>query len=447
MRAITRELAAFAVRSKFDDLPDIVRSEAARAFLNWMGCVFGGAREAAVDIAAAVALEAGAVPRASIIGRGERTDMASAAFVNCLSSSVLAFDDTHLATVTHPTGPVAAALFAFCEDHPIRGQDFVHALVLGMELECRLSNVLLLPPSRSNIGFYVTGLSGPIGTAVALGKLLNLDEQRMVWAIGLAAAQAAGFRVTHGTMASGFVPAQAARSGVSAALLAAKGFDCSDQVLEGPKGFLDVFSTGADLDRAADGLGERFETLSNAYKPYPCGIVIHPAIDACLEIAEQLPSDGKITQVRLKVHPLALTLTGRREPTTPLETQISLFHWAAAALRRRAAGLEEMQRTAIADPGIAGLRERIAADPEPALGRDEAIAEVMLADGGKFRSHVKNARGSLARPLTDDELDRKFISQVRSVLSPERTQDLLRRCRGIGEAADVGQDISSVWAG
>src|SRR5204863_7194058 len=159
-------------------------------------------------------------------------DVASAAFVNCLTSTVLSFDDTHLATVTHPTGPVAAALFALGEKQALSGEDFVNALALGIEIECRMSNVLLLPPAQANLGLFITGITGPIGAAAALGRLLHLDEERMAAAIGLAAAQASGFRGTHGAMSAFMVPAHAARTGVSGALLAAKGFGCMDNILE-----------------------------------------------------------------------------------------------------------------------------------------------------------------------------------------------------------------------
>ena len=129
--------------------------------------------------------------------------------------------------MTHPTGPVATALFALSETRTVSGEDFITALALGMEIEFRMSNVLVLPPSKFNVGFYVTGLSGPIGAAVAVGRLLGLDEQKMRWAIGIAASQASGFRSTHGTMTAHFRPGHAARAGVWAAMLAAKGFDCS----------------------------------------------------------------------------------------------------------------------------------------------------------------------------------------------------------------------------
>jgi len=445
-RKITRELAAFAAHSSFAALPDHVRTETARAFLNWMGCVLGGCREPPIEIAVAAVAETGGNPQASIIGHRRRTDVASAAFVNCFSSSVLAFDDTHLATVTHPTGPVAAALFALCEKESVSGENFVNALALGIEIECRMSNVLLLPPSQANVGLYVTGLTGPIGAAAALGRLLNFDEQKMTWAIGIAAAQASGFRATHGSMTGLVVPALGARSAVAAAILASKGFTCSDMTLEAENGFVGIFAPGGDLARATDGLGRHFDLLSNAYKPYPCGIVIHPTIDACLEIAERLDTDAKLENVTITVHPLALTLTDRRSPITPLEAQISLQHWAAVALLRRSAGLAEVRQDCIDDPHVAALRARIAVIADPALRRDEATAEVCLAGRSSLQSHVASARGSANRPMTDHDLDTKFRAQANLILPSQATDELLRLCRDIATLRNVGKDIAAaLW--
>lgn len=442
-REVTRELARFATQARFATLPDRIKAEAARAFLNWMGCVLGGCRDPAVEIAAATVAEAGGNPQASLIGRGARSDVASAAFVNCLSSTVLSFDDTHLATVTHPTGPVAAALFAFAEKQPVSGEDFISALAIGIEIECRLSNVLLRPPAQANLGFFVTGLSGPIGAAAALGQLLRLDERKMAWAIGLAAAQASGFRGTHGSMAAFLIPAHAARSGVSAAMLASRGFTSTDNVLESPRGFVDVFGRGGDLGLSVHALGEHFELLSNAYKPYPSGIVVHPAIDACLDIAARLPEGATPATVALRVHPLALELTGRREPKTPVEAQISLFHWAAACLIQRSAGIAQLRQDCIDDPAVAALRARIAAVADTSLQRDEATAEVTLADGKTLRAHIAHARGSVARPMTDGELENKFDDQAARVLSSSARKRLMRLCRELASLKNVGMEISA----
>ncbi|WP_454739329.1 MmgE/PrpD family protein [Cupriavidus necator] len=446
-RAITRELASYAADSRFAALPDNVKREATRAFLNWIGCALGGCREPAVALAAATVAELGGSPHASIIGLQQRTDVASAAFVNCISSSVQAFDDAHLATVTHPSGPAGSALFAFSEKSKVSGEDFLNAFALAIEIECRLSNVLVLPPSQFNVGFYVTGLTAPIGVALALANLLKLDQQRMNWAIGLGASQSAGFRATHGTMTAHFRPGHAARCGVWAAMLAAKGFTGDDYSLEADKGFFDVFSAQADLARAVDGLGQHFELLSNTYKPYPCGIVIHPTLDACLEIRQACNADAKVAQATLRVHPLALSLTGVRTPGTPLESHVSLYHWAAAALVRGAAGLAEMQQDCIDDPEIATLRAQIEAIPDATIGRGEAIVEVMLTNGRTMRSHIRDARGSVARPMTDEELDAKFRVQARMVLADEKVEALLQLCRDLAKVTDVGKAIGAVLHG
>ena len=141
---------------------------------------------------------------------------------------------------------------------------------------------------------------------------------------------------------------------------------------------------------------------------------------------------------------MAITLTGVREPRTTLESHVSLFHWAAAALVRGTAGLAEMRQDCIDDPEVAALRARIEATPDPEVGRDQAIAEVTFTNGQTLRSHVVNTRGSTARPMTDDELDSKFRSQAQLVLPAAGVEELLLRCRGVASLADVGKEISAI---
>jgi 2-methylcitrate dehydratase PrpD len=442
--ALTRKLARYAAQARYSILPANVRLEASRAFLNWMGCALGGSREPAVQLAAATATELGGGPQASIIGHAHRTDIASAAFVNCISSSVLGFDDAHLATVTHPSSPVSAAVFAWSEQNAVSGDAFLAALALGIEITCRLSNVLVLPPSRFNVGFYVTGLTAPIGVAVAVGNLLQLDAERMNWAISIAASQSSGFRATHGTMTAHFRPGHAARSGIWAALLAQRGFTGNEFALEANKGFVDVFSVDADLEKAVDGLGEHHELLNNAYKPYPCGIVIHPTLDACLDLHGQYGVETVPVRAKLRVHPLALSLCGIREPTTTLESLNSLYHWAAVALVRGRAGVPEMLPDCIADPRVAQLRSRIEVVTDLSVGKEQAQAEVVLANGRTLQTHVLQTRGSKLRPMTDEDLDTKFRSQAGLVLPAPRVEKLRELCRSAASLRNIGREISAV---
>lgn len=432
---LTRTLAAFAADDGFGPLPERVRGEALRAFVNFVGCAVGGCREPAV-LAAIGAADAG---RAGLIGHADRTDAANASFVNALASAVHAFDDTHLATVTHPTGPVAAALLAAATEVPTTGAEFLSALAVGIEIQCRLSNALLLPPARANLDLYVTGITGPVGAAAAVGRSLGLDRGRIAAAMGLAALQAGGFRASHGAMAGAFPPAHAARAGLTAARLARAGFECPTGLLEADRGFLAVFGPGADPSHALAGLGERYELLANAYKPYPCGIVVHPTIDACLAIADRLPPDHpRIASVRLRVHPLAASLADRPAPRDGWAAVVSLQHWAAAALVRRAAGIAEGRQACVDDPAVAALRTQITLDVDPTLDREGAAATVVLADGTVHEETVPRARGSLARPMTDDELDAKFRRQAAPVLGTDGADRLLGLCRAIDTLPDVG---------
>jgi 2-methylcitrate dehydratase PrpD len=441
---ITGQLAQYAARARYTMLPPHVRTEASRALLNWMGCALGGCREPAVELAMTTVSELGGGTQASIIGHAHRSDIASAAFVNCIASSVLGYDDAHLATVAHPSSPVCSAIFAWSEKNAVAGEDFLAALALGIEITCRLSNVLVLPPSKFNMGFYVTGLTAPIGVALAIGNLMRLDAQRMAWAIGIAASQAGGFRATQGTMTAHFRPGHAARSGIWAALLAANGFAGNEVALEADKGFIDVYSAGADLAPAVAGLGEHHELLNNAYKPYPCGIVIHPAIDACLDLHGQFGEGVVPVRATLRVHPMALSLCGIREPATTLESLNSLTHWAAAALVRGRAGVLEMLPDCIADPGVALLRSRIEVIADASVGSEQAEVDAVLADGRTLHARVLCARGSKMRPMSDDDLDAKFKSQASLVLPTERVEQLRDVCLGAARLRHVGHDIASV---
>ncbi|MBO9513965.1 MAG: MmgE/PrpD family protein [Variovorax sp.] len=429
---VTARLAGYAL-SDGARLPAPILAQAARAFVNHVGCTVGAAREPACVLALAQADLFSGARCATAFGQQVRLDAPHAALVNGLQSSIQTFDDTHLASVVHPTGPIAAAAFALLEHEPARavsGTEFLATLCLGIEIACRVGAALTAPGSGLHLGVFTTGLAGAIGAAAACGRLLRLDTQRVAWAIGIAAVQTGGLRVSHASMSGGLLAGLAARTGLSAALLAASGFDCGADPLEGRNGLLDVFAPGARAaDMAAD-LHERFEMAELAYKPYPCGIVIHPAIDACLALAPLLRGES-IERVELRVNPLALQLTGTRHPRHSMDCKVSLFHWAAGALLRERAGLAEQTEDAVADPAIAALRDRIHAEAQADLARDEARVSIHLASGRVLEHHIAHARGSRSRPMTDEELDAKFAQLAAPVLGDAAAANLLAACRSL----------------
>ena len=285
----TRALASYVVSSRMEDIPEDVRHEARRALVNYVGCAVGGSPDRAVELAIRALGPYSGPPTASVLGRADRLDPLHASLMNGISSHVYDYDDTTPANYLHPTSPVASALFAYASAHPVSGRDFLHAFIMGFEAESRVGNAVY--PAHYDAGWHITGTAGVFGAAAAVGRLLGLSLQEMIWAVGLAATQAAGLREMFGSMAKSFHPGRAAQNGYAAALLAQAGFTAGERGIEGPRGFAAVQAARFDLTKITAGLGADFSLRVNTYKPFPCGIVIHPTIDGCHPAARRAP-DG-----------------------------------------------------------------------------------------------------------------------------------------------------------
>lgn len=444
---VAHEMAQFAIQASWQSLPEEVRRESARAWLNWVACTVGGARMPAVDAAVKglLLMGAGNVP---VLGRVERLSLPDAALIGSLSASAHTFDDTHLSTITHPTGPVAAALLACAHQlgdigQPVSGEDLLTALAVGIELECRVS--CAIAQGGANQGWYMTGLTGGIGAAAAVGRLLKLGSRQMTYAISLAAMQASGTRATHGSMAITFVPGIAARDGTVAAYMAAADFSCSPIAIDGRNGLLQVLTASHDASEIRAQLGNRYEMLNNAYKPYPCGIVIHPAIDACLHLVRDQQLDYQdIARIDLRVHPDALNLCWRKLPENVLDAQVSLYHWVAACLVFGRAGVPEGELAAVMQPEVRALQARTQAQPDAAMGSNQAVVVVQLYNGKVLEYMTEDVTGSVTNPMSDKQLSEKFLSLVSPVLGQRRAEVLLDKClnmhtvRGAAEILQLG---------
>lgn len=434
---ITRSLASYVVNSKFDHIPEGARREATRSLLNWVGCAIGGAHHEAVERTLAAFGELSMAPQATILGRRERLDVLHSTLVNGMSSHVLDFDDTHLRSLLHASGPIVPALLALAERQPLDGQTFLHAFILGVEIESRIANAICL---NHNADWYITGTAGPFGAAAAVGKVLGLDEQRMTWALGIAATLGSGLREMGGTMANSLVHGRAGQNGLYAALLAAKGFTGSEQGLEGPRGFAKVLAGVLDTSSVTAGLGETYEITLNTYKPFACGVVAHPVIDGCIKLRAKYGTEPMtIKRVDLTVHPQALKLTGIKSPRSGLESKWSIFHSAAVALMHGKAGEHEYSDACVADPEIVALREKIGATADSSLRQDEAHVAVTLQDGQVLRKHIEHAVGSAKQPLSDADLEAKFSGLVNGVLSRQQAARLVELCWSVASLGDVAE--------
>ena len=436
---ITRVLARYIVNSRLDDMPAAVRHEGTRAFVNWLGCVLGGSHEEVVARALDAYGEFSGPQQATVIGLGRRLDAPTAALLNTMANFAHGYNETHVATVAHPMGAPGSAAFAQAERQIVSGPDFVHAFILGVETACRIANMIAAAPARAPIGLSVHGVTDVFGAAVATGKLIGLNEDQMVWALGLASMQASGLRSAYGTMGTKLIAGHAARCGMMAAYLAAKGFTCSETSIEDPKGFAAVFSHPSNLPAATDGLGKRYEIMQVAYKPYPCGVVIFAAIDACLALAAQSGFDAtEIAQVELRVHPMTLQLCDRPQPNNHIQALTSVQHWVAAALLHRAAGLRQGTDECVRAAEMVALRERIKVTGDTAISATAAQASVTLKSGRQLAASVTQCQGSVDRPMDDSSLDDKFMNQATLTMPAARARELLARCWQLPTTVNVG---------
>jgi 2-methylcitrate dehydratase PrpD len=434
--AITELLAKFVVNHPSKGWDDNVEREAHRTFANWFGCAIGPSQHETVQAALAAVSELSPAPQAAILGRKERVDIANAAMINGISSHTFDFDDTHLKTIIHPAGPVASAVLALGEHIGATGRDMIDAMVIGIEVSCRIGNAVY--PNHYDRGWHITGSTGMLGSAAACSRLLKLDAARTQMALGIAASQPIGLREQFGTMTKPFHPGGAAKAGLMAALMAKHGYTASKRALEAPRGLLQVFSDKTDWSEVTERLGETWEIALNTYKPFACGIVIHPSIDGCVQLRNQhnlKPEDVK--KVTIKVHSLVLELTGKKTPTDGLQSKFSVYHSCAAGIIFGRAGEHEYTDEVVNRADVVALRSRVEAIVDDSI--DEASSDVSIetTDGRTLHVFVEHAIGSVERPMSDEQVKAKFVDQSAPIIGQEKAEKAYALSMQLASSADL----------
>jgi 2-methylcitrate dehydratase PrpD len=366
---VSARLAEFIAGSRPSDLPPEIFREAKRGILNFAGCLLAGRREPDIRLLAE------ALP-------GED------AVLDAAAATAQDYDDTHLRTVIHATPTVGGALFALARRHAIRGADFVHAFALGVETACRMGNAVM--PGHYERGWHITSTCGVFGAAAAASRIFRLNETQARHALAFAATQACGLVEMLGSQGRVLNAGFAARNGIVAATLAQKGFAGPAHPVEGLRGFVNVFGGNRDFSALEPG---EWALKGVMFKPYPCGVVLHALIDACMQLKNKNPE-----QIQVTLHPLAIERTDRPEPRDVIEARLSAQHAVAVTLVRGRAGPAEFSAEALADAAVTALRRRVRIVADASLDKMEAI----VSDG---RQTVRLAE---ARPMDDARLEAKF---------------------------------------
>jgi len=434
---LTQELADKIATFPLDAIPEQVLHEAKRSFLNWLGVAVGASHHPSMDMALNVAASLGSASQASILGRGVKTDLLFATLLNGMSSHIFDYDDTFLDTILHPSAPVFPALLAWAEHQGVAGRPFLQAFVLGVEVEQRIAQAIY--PSHYDRGWHITGSVGAFGAAAGLCRLMGLSPQHAANALGIAATQPTGLREMFGTMTKPFHPGKAAANGLLAALLAREGFTSSASALEANRGFLAVVCENPDPAPVAAPWGEKWQLVNNTYKPYACGVVTHPAIDAGVRLHRAGITDAMVESIVLEVHPLVLELTGKKEPRTQLEAKFSVYHCTAVGIIDGAATEWQFAAEKVLDARVIGLRRKITAVVNRQLAENQAVLKATLKTGETRTEVVDACLGSRGNPLSDRDLEEKFLNLTRPLLDDAAQREIIERVWGLDREANLSR--------
>jgi 2-methylcitrate dehydratase PrpD len=253
-------------------------------------------------------------------------------------------------------------------------------------------------------------------------------------------------REQFGTMTKPFHPGGAARAGLTSALLAKNGFTASPRAIEAPRGYAQVVSTKVDWNEVTGELGERFEISFNTYKPFACGIVIHPTIDAAAQLRARGVKAEDVERVELKVHPLVLELTGKKEPQDGLQGKFSVYHGFCAGLVFGQAGEGEYEDAIVTRADMVALRRKVEAIVDERIDEAAADVTVFLKGGRKEHVFVEHAIGSLERPMSDQDLEAKFHSLADPVIGAAKASAAIAACWKLGAAKDVKAVVEAARA-
>lgn len=446
--AITEQAVSFIENVRFDDLPAEALRIGRRCMVDTLGVMLAGTSEHAVHILMDDAAEQGGRPDALLLAAGwQRVPAAMAARVLATAGHAHDWDDTQVShdpahvygLLTHPSvPPLTAALVMAQRLGGVDGRRFMLAFQTGFEVECKISEWML--PRHYRRGHHSSGTVGTFGAAAATAKLLGLKGEQLAHALGIAASFAAGIRASFGTMTKPLHVGRAAENGITAALLAARGFTADPSVLDGPWGFFSVMGEGFDPAKIAQGFGRQLTIVDPgvSIKPYPSGILTHQSMDAMLKLV--LDHDVKPEEVKsIRFYAGKNILEPIRYPVAAnhLQAKFSMPALLCMILLKRRASHHEFMDSFVASAPMQDLQRRtqVLGDPEiDARGYDliRSRIEVDTKDGRTLVQWAdERYRGGPLNPLSDAGLEGKFRMCAEGALDADAQAKLLEAVHGV----------------
>ena len=453
LKGSTRAVVDFVTTASLDRFPAEAIAQAKRCLIDGFAVILAGSTVHGSAIVRQYVRAVGEKGGASILGPDRMTASAPrAALANGASGHAMDFDDTQLSTtpdrtyglLTHPTVPALASTLAVAEEHGASGAAFLEAFLTGFEVECKIAEAI--DPEHYRRGFHSTATAGTFAGAAATARLIKLDAGRTSHAIGIAASCAAGLRVNFGSMTKPLHAGRAAENGIVAAMLGANGFTAGDDALDGRWGYFQVFGGGAEPHRLIGALGRPHSIVSPgvSVKPYPCGSLSHPSMDAMLKlVSDHNVQPGQIKAIRLRAGSNILEPLRYKTAKTELEAKFCVpFLLGVIALRRKA-GIQEFTDEFVASEPIQQMMTKVSTifdSKIEAMGFDiiRSVVEVDLTDGRTLvQTSDERYRGSPKWPFTMAELRDRFADCASPVLTNDRIQRALEQIESIEKLNDI----------
>jgi len=455
LKGSTRAVVDFITGARLGSFPPEAIAQAKRCLIDGFGVILAGSTVEGSAIVRRYVRTMGTKGGASIFGP-ERMSAAAphAALANGASGHAMDFDDTQLSTtpdrtyglLTHPTVPALASSLAVAEERHASGSAFLEAFLTGFEVECKIAEAI--DPEHYRRGFHSTATAGTFAGAAAACRLLGLDREHAAHAIGIAASCAAGLRVNFGSMTKPLHAGRAAENGIVAAMLAEGGFTAGDDGLDGKWGYFQVLGGGAEPNRLIGALGRPHSIVNPgvSVKPYPCGSLSHPSMDAMLKlVVDHNIQPDQIKAIRLRAGSNILEPLRYKTAKTELEAKFCVpFLLGAIALRRKA-GIQEFTDEFVSSAPIQQMMTKVSTVFDPkieALGFDKirSVVEIDLMDGRALvQPSDERYRGSPAWPFSIAELRDRFADCAAPVLPKARIQQALDQIESIEKLRDVSE--------
>jgi 2-methylcitrate dehydratase PrpD len=423
--SVAERLAEFATSPV--RLPDDVIRMAKQIFANAAALALASWEVEPASIAFAIVESLRTPAQATVWGRNARVGVGWAALLNGIAVHYEDFDDTHMRTLLHPGPVIVPASVAIMEYCGASSDALLEGIVFGTEIAMRIGNGI--SPAHYERGWHVTSTMGRLGASIAAARILGLSAEQTCNALAIAALEGGGVTAALGTMTKPFHPGKSAFDGIEAALLARQGVSGAPDAIEAANGLAGLMSDHLDEAAIFEGLGERWEIVTNSFKPYSCGLVSHPIIDAAIELRDAFAA-GDIARIDVTAHPLVLDLMGKPDPGDGLESKFSAYHCAAIGFLYGAGGPAEFSDACARDANVRALRSKVEIAISTHVPVGAARMRVVDRHGNSKETQIQDATGSIDAPMSALQLEKK----ARALLGP-RFGDLQRLLAGYGIAS------------